>query len=229
MRYVTRGLVVIVGNFGSGKTEVAINLAIEQNKAGMSVRMADLDLVNPYFRTREARKMLAEKGIELVLPPQTYMHADLPILTREVAGLIGEPGPLTILDVGGDHVGARVLAALADAFKKSPFELLQVVNPYRPKTDTIEGCLLMKGEIENAAGLKVSGWIGNANLMDETNPETISMGYRFMTDLAQKSDLPLHFITTPVHLADQLDLSVIDCPVLSIRRQLVPPWKTAIC
>ncbi len=210
-------------------TSFALNdLAVDQNEAGVPVRMADLDLVNPYFRTREARQMLAEQGIELVLPPQTYMHADLPILTREVAGLIGTPGPLTILDVGGDHVGATVLAALADAFKKSTFELLQVVNPYRPKTDTIDGCLLMRGEIENAAGLKVSGWIGNANLIDETNPETIYDGYRFMTKLAQKSGLPLHFVTAPVHLMDQLDLSAIDCPVLSIRRQLVPPWKTAI-
>ncbi len=176
MGYEAKGLVVIVGNYGSGKTEVAINLAIERNEAGVTVRMADLDLVNPYFRTREARQILAEKGIDLVLPPQTYLHADLPILTREMAGLIGVPGPLTILDVGGDHVGARVLAALADAFKQRPFELLQVVNPYRPKTDTIDGCLLMKGEIENAAGLKVSGWIGNAHLMDETNPETIYAG-----------------------------------------------------
>lgn len=228
MGYAAKGLVVIVGNYGSGKTEVAINLAVERNEAGVTVRMADLDLVNPYFRTREARKILAEKGIDLVLPPQTYLHADLPILTREVAGLIGVPGPLTILDVGGDHVGAKVLAALADAFKQKTFELLQVVNPYRPKTDTIDGCLLMKGEIENAAGLKVSGWIGNAHLMDETNPETIYAGYRFITELAQKSGLPVQFVTTPAHLMDRLDLSAIDCPVLSIRRQLVPPWKTAV-
>lgn len=228
MGYVKKGLVVIVGNYGSGKTEVAINLAVNQNEAGLTVRMADLDLVNPYFRTREARQMLAKQGIDLVLPHGTYMHADLPILTREVAGLIGAPGPLTILDVGGDHVGARVLAALSEAFKRSTFELLQVVNPYRPKTDTIDGCLLMKGEIENAAGLKVSGWIGNANLMDETNPETIYAGYRLMTKLSLKSDLPLRFVTAPANLMDQLDVSVFDCPVLAIRRQLMPPWRKAI-
>ena len=228
MRFDLEGLVVVVGNYGSGKTEVAINLALAQNKAGIQVRMADLDLVNPYFRTREASVLLAQKGVELVLPPETYLHADLPILTREVAGMIGAPGPLTILDVGGDQVGARVLAALSDAFKRQPVQLLQVVNPYRPKTDTVERAMMMKGEIENGAGLKVTGWIGNSHLMDETDPETIYNGYRFMTELAEASQLPLRLITAPAQLSDQLDQASIRCPILSIRRQLVPPWKDAV-
>jgi len=225
MKFEIAGLVAVVGNYGSGKTEVAVNLALTRSKAGMRVRMADLDLVNPYFRARETNAILARKGVELVLPPESYMHADLPILTREVAGLIGAPEPLTILDVGGDQMGARVLAALADAYKEQTVTLLQVVNPYRPKTNTINGALLMKGEIENGAGLKVTGWIGNSHLMDQTGPETIYAGYRFMTELAEQSQLPLCFITTPAHLRDRLDQASINCPVLNIRRQLVPPWQ----
>ena len=83
-----RGIVIIVGAYGSGKTEVSINLAVYMHQKGVAVRLADLDLVNPYFRTREARDILAEFGIDLVLPPARYMHADLPILTPAVAGMI---------------------------------------------------------------------------------------------------------------------------------------------
>jgi len=102
------GIVVIVGNYGSGKTEVAINLAVNRKRSGLDVRIADLDLVNPYFRTREARKALEALGIKVVLPPQEYLHADLPILSPTVAGMIRQPDGLTLLDVGGDDAGFTV-------------------------------------------------------------------------------------------------------------------------
>ena len=106
------GIVVIVGNYGSGKTEVSINLAVHCKRKGLDVRIADLDLVNPYFRTREARKALETFGIEVVLPPQEYLQADLPILSPTIAGMIRQPDGLVILDIGGDDAGAMVLAAL---------------------------------------------------------------------------------------------------------------------
>ena len=163
------GVVVIVGNYGSGKSEVAINLAAYHRQAGLRVRIADLDLVNPYFRSREARGALAELGIEVVLPPDQYLQAELPVLSPMVAGIIRQPGELTILDVGGDNVGAMVLAALGDAFAAGAApQVLQVVNPLRPATATHAGCLKIRREIEAAAGLSVTGLIGNANLIDET-------------------------------------------------------------
>ena len=85
------GIVVIVGNYGSGKTEVCINLAVHRKRAGIEVRIADLDLVNPYFRTREAKAPLANLGIEVVLPPEQYLQADLPILSALVSGMIRKP------------------------------------------------------------------------------------------------------------------------------------------
>ena len=132
------GIVVVVGNYGSGKTEVSINLAVHRKHAGVDVRVADLDLVNPYFRTREAKGPLAEMGIEVVLPADQYLQADLPILSPLVAGMIHRSAELTLLDVGGDDVGATVLATLEDAFKDKPIRVLQVVNPLRPFTETIE-------------------------------------------------------------------------------------------
>ena len=138
---------------------------------GIDVRIADLDLVNPYFRTREARGSLSELGIEVVLPPEQYLQADLPILSPEVAGLIRQPSQLTLLDVGGDDVGATVLATLEDDLKGKSLRVLQVINPLRPFTETHEGCLKIRDAIETASKLTVNGLIGNANLIDGTAPE----------------------------------------------------------
>ena len=177
------GIVGIVGNYGSGKTEVSINLAVNRKRAGLDVRLADLDLVNPYFRTREARTQLEKLGIDVILPPEQYLHADLPVLSPVIAGMIKRTDGLTLLDVGGDDAGALVLAALADAFKDVQVHLLQVVNPMRPVTSSIEGCLKIREEIEKAAKLKITGLIGNANLINETDTDEIYSGYEFVHKL----------------------------------------------
>ena len=222
------GIVVVVGNYGSGKTEVSINLAVQRKRAGVDVRIADLDLVNPYFRTREAKGPLSEMGIEVVLPPDQYLQADLPILSPLVAGMIRRPAELTLLDVGGDDVGATVLATLADAFKNRPRRVLQVVNPLRPFTETIEGCLKVREEIEQAAKLAVDGIIGNANLIDETSADDIYDGHEFVKRLSEQSDLALEFITVARKLLPSVDVRRFSCPVLPIERQLVPPWQKAL-
>jgi hypothetical protein len=222
-----QGIVVIVGNYGSGKTEVSINLAVNKKRAGIDVKIADLDLVNPYFRTREARHQLSMLGIEMALPPEEYLQADLPILSPVVAGLIKNPVELTIIDAGGDDAGATVLASLADAFKGKSIHMLQVVNPLRPFTGTVKDCLKMRSEIEAASKMAINGIVGNSNLIDETRPEDIYSGYEFVKLLSQESGLVLKFITAPSNLMTEIDISRFSCPVLQIERQLVPPWKKA--
>jgi len=196
------GIVIIVGNYGSGKTEVAINLAVERKHKGLEVRIADLDLVNPYFRTREARGLFSDLDIDLVLPPEKYMNADLPILTPAVAGMIRHPSQFTLIDVGGDDVGATVLSSLAESLAGKKIRMLQVVNPFRPFTETIEGCLKVREEIESASRLNING-------------------------LSEKSRLPLEFITASVEYLGEIEIDRFSCPVLPIARQLVPPWKKA--
>jgi hypothetical protein len=223
-----KGIVIIVGNYGSGKTEVSINLAVNRKRVGVDVKIADLDLVNPYFRTREARKPLLNLGIEVVVPEEKYLQADLPILSPVVAGLIRRPSDLTLIDAGGNDVGATVLAALADSFRNKRVHMLQVVNPFRPFTDTIESCLKMRGEIERASKMTINGIIGNANLIDETSVDDIYSGYDFVKALSEESRLPLSFITASVELLPEIDMGRFSCPVLPIERQLVPPWKKAV-
>lgn len=219
------GVVVIVGNYGSGKTEVCINLAVNRKLAGIDVRIADLDLVNPYFRTREAKGPLSEIGIEIVLPPEQYLQADLPILSPQVAGIIRQPSELTLLDVGGDDVGATVLATLENELKAQPLRVLQVVNPLRPYTETVDGCLQIRRQIEQASRLTVNGIIGNANLIDETTADDIYNGYDFVSGLCQTSGLPLEFITVSRKILPAVDMRRFTCPLLVIERQLVPPWQ----
>jgi len=222
-----QGLITIVGNYGSGKTEVAVNLAVDRKRAGMEVRVADLDLVNPYFRTREARKQLSKKGIDLALPDAQYLQADLPILSPLISGMIREPAQLTILDVGGDDVGATVLATLADAFNGKQGRMLQVVNPFRPFTDTLEGCLEIRRSIEKASKMRINGLVGNANLIDDTTVEDLYYGYDFLREYAVATGLPLEFFTVGRSLLPDIDPKRFDCPILPLDRQLVPPWKSA--
>ncbi|MGB5620278.1 MAG: cobalamin biosynthesis protein CbiA, partial [Desulfobacterales bacterium] len=140
---------------------------------------------------------------------------------------IRRPGQLALIDAGGDPAGARVLSALADAFNGHSYHMLQVVNPQRPETSSVAGCLHMKRKIEAAARMGVTGWIGNANLIDETTPQDILRGYEFMRQVSADSGLPLMFITAADRLLPQIAQERFGCPLLTIARQLVPPWKNA--
>jgi hypothetical protein len=189
------------------------------------VKIADLDLVNPYFRTREVKGLLEDMGIEVVLPDNKYMHADLPILTPAVAGIIRQPSELTILDAGGDDAGVTVLAALADHLSKKEVHMMQVINPFRPFTENVEGCIKIQEEIEKSSKLKVTGIVSNANLMDETTIEHIYKGYKLLKDVSDATGIEMKFITAGSHLISQLELNDFSCPVLEIDRKLKFPWK----
>jgi hypothetical protein len=224
------GIVLIVGNYGSGKTEVCINLAVHSKRAGAAVSVVDLDLVNPYFRAREARRLFESMEIEIILPAEHLLQADLPVLVPQVAGQITASQDLHILDVGGDDAGATVLAALADAFQAvdAPIRMLQVVNPFRPNTDTVDGCLRTRAAIEASSRRQVTGWIGNANLIEETTAAHIVFGAEFMTSLSEASGLAVEFITAPQGVLSKMDAPQLAWPVLPIQRQLVPPWAEAV-
>jgi hypothetical protein len=219
------GIVIICGNYGSGKTETAVTLAEKRKMDGLDVAISDLDLVNPYFRTREVRIALEAMGIKVILPDKKYMQADLPILTPAVAGIIKQPSELTILDAGGDDVGVTVLAALQDHLSKVKVKMLQIINPFRPFTEDVKGCIKIKEEIENSSKMKITGLVSNSNLIDETIPEHIYKGYNLLKDISEATGLKIEFITASSHLIPQLELDRFSCPVLEINRKLVPPWK----
>ncbi len=183
-------IVLIVGNYGSGKTEVAVNLAIrlaEQHR----VSIADLDIVNPYFRCREARQEMEDHGIRVIYPHGEYHAADLPIILPEIRGAILEGQDFLILDVGGDDVGARVLSSLADLLVGRACAMLQVLNARRPFTDTVAGALKIRREIEAASRLPITGLISNTHLLEQTDVATVMEGLALARAVGREAGLPV--------------------------------------
>jgi hypothetical protein len=221
----SRRLVIIVGNYGSGKTEVAVNIAIDRARAGKRVQIADLDIVNPYFRSREARAVMESFGIRVVMPPGDQQFADLPIVVPEIKGMLSPAGDdLSIFDVGGDDVGARMLSSFREALGDAPYSLLQVINSRRPFTDSAAGCLKMKAAIETASRLSVTGLIVNSHLVDETTPRILLEGWRMAREVERLTGVPVECVTAMGDLADSPALAEVSAPILRLERNMLPPW-----
>jgi len=221
----TDRLVMVVGAYGSGKTEVSVNLAIAVASTGRKVQIADLDIVNPYFRCREARLLMEQHGIRVVVPPGAQEYADLPIVLPEIAGMLQPPeGVLSLFDVGGDDVGARVLASLRPRIVDGHYELWQVVNSRRPFTGTVDGCLKMLREMELASRLRVTGLLVNSHLIEETTLEVVLEGWDLAREVARQSGLPVRCVAAMERLADAPEIAGIEAPLLRLRRHMLPPW-----
>ncbi|MFH1372517.1 MAG: cobalamin biosynthesis protein CbiA [bacterium] len=217
---------IIVGGYGSGKSEVAINLArhlaVSQNRP---VAIADLDIVNPYFRSREADEQLEKLTVKTLNPRGGYRHADLPIILPEIRGSVERHDGVLILDIGGDDVGARILSSLAGSFTEGEYELLLVLNANRPFTQDVDGCVKLIGEIEAASRLKFTGTIANTHLLEDTTAETVLSGMNLAGDLHQQTGLPTVFMSSTREVLETIDIADIDVPVLVLDRLLLKPWE----
>jgi hypothetical protein len=222
----SKNLIIIVGGYGSGKSEVAVNLARHlATSQAEPVALADLDIVNPYFRSREAEEELAELGVATLNPKGGYRYADLPIILPEIKGAIQKYQGKVIIDVGGDEAGTRVLSSLADAFSPEKYELLFVVNANRPFTNDVAGCLKLMTDIETTSRLKLTGFISNTHLLTETGIETVLAGLRLTHQLSERTGLPVVFFSAAEDVLDQIDPKCVDVPVLGLDRLLLKPWE----
>jgi hypothetical protein len=196
----SQNVIVIVGGFGSGKSEVSVNLARLLARSGNQVSIADLDIVNPYFRSRETAVALAAMGIKSLIPEGAYA-------------------------MGGDDTGARVLSSLADAFTPGRYELLLVLNAYRPFTADVAGTLRIMEEIETAGKLKFTGLISNSHLIEQTTVAEVLHGLNLTRQVSDETGLPVAFVSAVESVVRQLDPGKIPCPVLAIDRSLLKPWE----
>ena len=203
-------LTLFAGHYGSGKTNIAVNYALKLAAEGKIVVIADLDIVNPYFRTKDSEAVLNAAGASLISPQFANTNVDLPALPAEAYRLVEDKSIYGIMDIGGDDRGAYALGRYVPAMKaEDNYRMVFVANCYRPLTRTPEEALEVMREIEAACGLKFTDIINNSNLASETTAETVLFSQDFVEKLSQLSGLPI-FATTAVtdvaaELTDKID------------------------
>jgi len=189
-------LTLFAGHYGSGKTNIAVNYALLLAKEGKDVVIADLDIVNPYFRTKDSAAVLEQAGVSLISPKFANTNVDLPALPAESYRLVQDKSIYGIMDIGGDDRGAYALGRYVPAMQEeNNYRMIFVANCYRPLTRTPEDALEVMREIEDACGLKFTDIINNSNLASETTVDTVLESLPFVEKLSQLSGLPV-FATT---------------------------------
>lgn len=198
-------LTLFAGHYGSGKTNIAVNYAIKLATEGKKVCIADLDIVNPYFRTKDSEEDLKRYGIDLISPKYANTNVDLPALPAESYRLVQDRSVYGIMDIGGDDRGAYALGRFVDAIKaENDYEMVFVANCYRPLTSNIPDTIEIMTEIEAACGLKFTCIVNNSHLGEFTTVETVEASFDYIDELCKKTGLPLMMHTAVKDVADKL-------------------------
>lgn len=215
---------VFVGHFGSGKTEVALNVAIQMAAAGKRVALVDLDVVKPYFRSRSARDLLLEAGVELVAPEGDDLLADIPIVAPRVRSLCRDGVTHVVMDAGGDDTGARALGSLSDVLDDETLAVTLVLNFRRPFTPDVAAAVVMAREIEAAARVKVTGVVSNTHLMGQTTASVILEGASLAAKTAAELCVPLLAVAVEDRMFEAVKDAALPGPVLLLHRFVQPPF-----
>ncbi len=187
-------ITVIIGHYGSGKTDFAVNLAIDLIGQNEKVAICDLDIANPYFRSRERKDLLEEKGIKVISNIFNFDIAeDLPAISPAIMGMITKEDTHVVLDVGGDSTGAMILNQYRKELQKEDTEIVFIINGSRMETDTANGCLLHMEEIINETGLKIDCIVNNTHMLSDTTADDVFFGHNLCKDVTNLSQIPLKY------------------------------------
>jgi len=214
---------VVTGHYGSGKTTVSLNLALESARAGKAVTLVDLDVVNPYFRSGDSGEELEGLGVRVIAPQMLGTASDAPAIRAEVMSAFDSPTEITIFDAGGDDAGAAVLGRFRERLEQSSYEMLYVINACRPMTDTPEKCAAILREIEASCRLRASGIINNSNLGAETKAEDIINSMPFAEEVSELTGLPVVAVNAAIDDAAALREKIDSLRI--IRRLVRTPWE----
>ena len=199
-------LTLFAGHYGSGKTNIAVNYALHLAKEGNPVCIADLDIVNPYFRTKDSANELEAAGVHLISPQFANTNVDLPALPAEAYRLVTDKNTYGIMDIGGDDRGAYARGRYVPAIvAENNYRMAFVANCYRPLTRTPEDALEVMREIEAACSLEFTCIVGNSNLGTETTPQTVLDSVAYTEALSQLSGLPIWLYTATMEVAKELE------------------------
>lgn len=193
------------GHYGSGKTNIAVSYAIDVKKNGDDCVIVDLDIVNPYFRTKDSAKRLKAAGVETVFPAYANSNVDLPALPKEIYGAVCDKSRKVVLDIGGDDRGALALGRYApDILEENDYEMIFVANFYRPLTRSAEAALEVMREIEAAGKIPFTAIINNSNVAEETTLETVLATRKEAEKLSKLSGLPVIATVAEKKIAEKI-------------------------
>ena len=220
---------VLTGHYGVGKTNLALNLALAAAAAGESAAVADLDLVNPYFRSSDYPDFLAAAGVRLIAPTFAGTALDTPSvggqLFAEIERTLAEPGRRLIVDAGGDDAGATVLGGYAHALAGKPVRVLHVLNAFRDLADPREAVAVLR-EVEEASRMAATGLVNVSHLMEDTMAQDVERGRAWAAEVAELAGLPLVATCVPAHLAQQCySDGTLGEPVVRVGRYVLTPWQ----
>ncbi len=215
-------LTLLCGHYGSGKTNIAVNLALDMKKSRERVAVADLDIVNPYFRSKDSRGDFEDAGIRLICSEFANSNLDLPAMPADLYAITDDRALYTVLDVGGDDRGALALGRIAPAIRaENDYEMLLVVNGYRPLTPDAPSTVEVMREIEGACGIPFTGIVNNSNLGEETTAETVLASLPYAEAVAELSGLPLVMTTVREELYGALRDRVPGLFPLTLQKKII--------
>jgi len=214
---------IFTGHFGSGKTEVAVNYAMEMAKHCEKTAIVDLDIVNPYFRTADAKEVLESNGILAIIPVYANTNVDVPALPSQINMIFEKKDYKAVFDVGGDDLGARVLARYHKNIIAEDYEMFFVINTRRPMTDSVEKILVAMEEIQSSSKLKITGIINNTNVLQYTTKEDIEQGYEVIKKVSENTGIKIKFTSILKDL--NIDKPMIDTEILYLNKYIHLPWQ----
>ena len=215
-------LTLLCGHYGSGKTNVAVNLAFYLKKQYNNLVVADLDIVNPYFRTKDSLDDFKKRGIELICSEYANTNVDIPALPANMYRLTTDKTLTAIVDVGGDDRGAYALGRLVPEIKaENNFDMLMVINGYRPLTPDAASTIEVMREIETACGLEFTGLVNNSNIGDETTAQNVLNSMVYANEVSKASGLPVVMTTVKSDLYDELKTQIDNVLPLTLQAKPV--------
>ena len=196
---------IFAGHYGSGKTNIAANYAIKLREEGKEVSIADLDIVNPYFRSKDAKEMLESKGIRFISSPYANSNVDTPALPADAYSITADKSRYAVVDVGGDDRGALALGRYVPGIlEENDYEMLFVINKFRPLTSDVQGTLEVMQEIETACRMKFTGIVNNSNLGEDTTAEDVLESQAYADSISEACGLQIRMTTVSAKLYDEL-------------------------
>lgn len=183
---------IFAGHYGSGKTNIAVSYALSLAKEGKDVTIADLDIVNPYYRTKDSSEILEKNGIDLISSPYANTNVDVPALPSEAYRVTDDLSRYAVIDVGGDDRGALAMGRYSPKLlEENNFDMLAVINCFRPLTSDALSTVEVMREVELACKMPFTGIINNSNLGRDTTEETVLSSLAYAEEVSRITGLPI--------------------------------------